>query len=70
MSKSPKKPALNLLECEICHVHYQRKGIGRHRIACAREHNSRIQQKEFVKMKKIKESKIPKGISVFETSVS
>jgi hypothetical protein len=64
MSKSPKKPVSNLVECQICHVHYQLKGIGRHRIACAREHNSGIQQKEFLK-KKSKESKtrIPRGIT-------
>jgi len=60
MSKSPKKPASNLVECQICHEYYQLKGIGRHRIACAREHNSEAQQKDFLK-KKAKESKIPKG---------
>ena len=60
MSKSPKKPSSNLVECQICHVHYQLKGIGRHRIACVREHNSSIVQKEFLKKKKKeKESKIP-----------
>jgi hypothetical protein len=34
-------------------------------MACAREHNLGIQQKEFLKKKKAKESKIPKGISSF-----
>ena len=63
MSKSPKKPSSNLVECQICHIHYNFKGIGRHRIACMREEDSRIQEKEFQRKKKSKESKIPKGIS-------
>jgi hypothetical protein len=54
MSKSPKKPVSNLVECQICHIHYQLKGIGRHRIACARENNSVIQQKKFLKEKELK----------------
>jgi hypothetical protein len=70
MTKSPKKPASSLVECQICHVHYQLKGIGRHRMACAREHNSGIQQKEFLKKKKDKESKIPRGMFMFFSNKS
>lgn len=55
--------ASNLVECQICHVYYKLKGIGPHRAACAREHNSRIQEREFLKKKKEKESKTPIGIN-------
>jgi hypothetical protein len=65
MSKSPKKSASNLVECRICHVHYQLKEIGQHYIACVQEHNMAIQQKEFVEKKKTKNPRYQEVLQLF-----